>query len=232
MLTEAVLVVRTGAPRQACVRLLDGAVGLAPFADPRAALAAHEQEVGTACRCIPTSTRLVDDRYHQLSGALIGVAGVAVAPDVGTSLRPHLDDVLAKLTAGEGKGISPAKHILPSICVHFRRAPLPIGELATSAVFITCAQKFDSRETLPRYVGITRRQDDLEAAQRGGIAAAIHDLRNRCKRDCAGAGGALRRGRWELRLRGTCKQQEAEHRGRGRREGCQSSGGGGGGTSH
>ncbi len=136
-------------------------------ADPCAALAAHEQEVGAACRAIPTSRTGGDDLYHQLAGALVGIVGIAVTPDVGTSLRPRLDDVLAKTATGEEEGIPPAKHILPSICVHFRRAPLPIGELGTGAVCITCAQKFDSRETPRRYVGITRRQNDLTHTGRG-----------------------------------------------------------------
>ncbi len=42
------LVPGKGALRQACVRLLVAAEKLAPLVDPRAPLAAHEQEVGAA----------------------------------------------------------------------------------------------------------------------------------------------------------------------------------------
>ncbi len=101
--------------RPACVRLLVAAEKPAPGSDPCATLATHEQEVGTACRCIPTPTGRRDHLHHQLAGALIGIVGIAVAPDMGTALGAHFDDVLAKRTAGEGKGISSAKHILPSI---------------------------------------------------------------------------------------------------------------------
>ena len=146
---------------------------------------------------------------------------------MGAVLGARLDDVLAKRPAGEGKGISPAKHILPGIAVHFRRAPLPIGELGAGAICIARAQKFDSRETPRRYVGVRGRQNDLEASQRGMLAAAVHDggAGDRCEPHGAGAVGALRRGRGELRLRRSCRQQEARRRGR--REGRQPGEGGG-----
>ena len=201
--------------------------------DPCTALAAHEQEVGAASRCIPTSRSRRDDLHHQLAGALVNIAGIPVGPDMGSGLGAHLNDVITQGAAGEGKGISPAKHILPCIAVHFRRAPLPVGELGTGAVCITCAQKFDSCETLPRHVGVAGRQNDLEAAQRGVLAAAVHDWRgDRCKSEGAGAGGALRRWRRQLRLRTRGqnqgdRQQDSETGGERRREPCQGGGGGG-----
>ncbi len=70
--------------------------------DPRAALAAQEQEVGTAWSAIWScrSRGQIKVLHHQLAGALIGIAGIPVGPDMGAGLGADLDDVVAIPIAG------------------------------------------------------------------------------------------------------------------------------------
>ncbi len=115
--------------------LLDAAVGLAPLVDPCAALAAGEQEVGRASfRPLIVVLGRAENRDHQLAGALIGIAGVAVGPDMGPSLGAHFDDVLAKHTAGEIYFVCRIR-VAPPVAAYCRCPPLPVGESGAEIIF-------------------------------------------------------------------------------------------------
>ncbi len=122
------LVPGKGALRQACVRLLVAAEKPAPLVDPRAPLAAHEQEVGAASlRPLTGVYGRAEDRDHQLAGALIDIAGIAVGPDTGAGLGAHLDDVVAEHAAGEIDVSCPIR-ISPLVPAYCRGPPFPVGE--------------------------------------------------------------------------------------------------------
>ncbi len=157
--------------------------------------------------------------HHQLAGALDGIAAPAVAPDMGAGLGADLDDVLAKHAAGPADSIG--SRVRPAIIVRSRGAPLPVGECRRLPVFTGCLDEITGhRKAGPRHAAVGAREDDLHAARRGMLAATVHDRRNRGYPD--GAYALIAGG---LRLRRSCRQQEARRRGR--REGRQSSKGGG-----
>ncbi len=110
------------------VALLVAAEQSAALIDPRAALAAHEQEVGAAVfRPLTRVHWRAEDRDHQLAGALVGIVGIAVAPDVGAGLGPHLDDVVAEHAAGEIYFVYRIR-VTPSVAAEARSSPLPVVE--------------------------------------------------------------------------------------------------------
>ncbi len=161
------------------VRSLEAPDLLAPLIDPRTALAAHEQEVGLACvRVVPVAGAALhlDDRNHQLAGALVGIVAIAVAPDVGAGLGPHLHDVLAQIAATK-LDVSEIswRHRIPT--VSRPAAPLEITEyvgIPQRFIFFHI-QEDKGLEAIPRHLGVGARQDHLEAAWRGMIATAVHD---------------------------------------------------------
>ncbi len=127
-------------------------------------------------------------------------------------------DVLAQVTAGPADSI--ANWVTPPVVVQERTPPLPVGECSRPEI-ACCTDKITSdRKGCPRHAAVGAREDHLHAARRGVLAATVHDWAVRCNPDGADAGVA-----GGLRLRRSCEQQAARHRGR--REGGQSSEGGG-----
>ena len=159
-----------------CVRLLVAAEQSSARSDPSAALAAHEQEVGLAWSLVWScpSRGQVKLLHHQLAGALNGIVGIAVAPDMGTALGAHLDEVLAKHAAGPADSIG--SWVSPPVVVRGLRPPLPVGERATGAVFIAALDEIaGDRKAGPCHAAVGAREDDLHAARRGVLTAAVHD---------------------------------------------------------
>ncbi len=121
--------------RQSCVRLLVAAEKPAPLVDPCAALAAHEQEVGAAgFRPLTGVYGRAEDRYHQLAGALIGIVGIAVGPDVGTGLGADFNDVVAEHAAGEIYVSCPIR-VAPPVAAYCLSPPLPVAESGAEIVY-------------------------------------------------------------------------------------------------
>ncbi len=117
-----------------CVRLLVAAEKPAPLVDPCAALAAHEQEVGAAG--LRPLTRVLwrgEDRYHQLAGALVDVAGIAVGPDTGAGLGADFNDVVAEHAAGEIDFVYRIR-VAPPVAADCRSPPLPVIESGAEIV--------------------------------------------------------------------------------------------------
>ncbi len=138
---------------------------------------------------------------------------------MGAGLGAHLDDVLAELAAGPADPI--ASGVSPPVVIRSRGAPLPVGECRRPPVFTGCLDEITGhRKAGPRHAAVGAREDDLHAARRGMLAAAVHDRRNLGYPD--GAYAIVAGG---LRLRRSCRQQEARRRGR--REDGQSGEGGG-----
>ena len=139
--------------------------------------------------------------------------------------RPHLHDVLAKIAAIKyDVSETPGHQIIPT--VSRPAAPLEIAEhVGTPVRFIFFHIQGDTGlEARPFHVGIGAREDHLEAARHGMIAATVHDP---AAVDACNPGGAdaVVAVRWRLRLCRRYRQQEERHRGR---EGRQSGEGGGG----
>ncbi len=123
-----------GGSDRPAVRSLVAAEQSAALIDPRAALAAHEQEVGAAgFRPLTRVHWRAEDRDHQLAGALIGISGIAVGPDVGPGLGAHLDDVVAEHAAREIDVSRPVR-ISPLAAADRRSPPLPVGERGAEVI--------------------------------------------------------------------------------------------------
>ncbi len=139
---------------------------------------------------------------------------------MGAGLGAHLDDVVAEHAAGEINIPGPIR-ISPLVAAYGRGPPFPVRE-SGAEIIPRGNESYVDIEALPRHAGVGGRKGQLHAAGRGVVAAAVHDLGDRCQRDGADAGGAARR---RLRLRRSCQQQEARRRGC--REGRQPGKGGG-----
>ena len=77
-----------------------------------------------------------------------------------------------------GAGVAPAQHVLPSVAVLSRSAPLPVGELetGTSIPILFCAEKMGPHEAILRYrAAVGALEDYLHVAWCRVLATTMDD---------------------------------------------------------